>query len=256
MIMSMLKDIALWALVSGIFLAAYTVAFITISDPDEVSPDADTPITAPIWAMLGSFDNQEVGSWNGHVGQLMLWTYLVVSNILLVNLLIAMMGDTFGVIKEMADEEWKFSRLLSVVESAERMSATPPPLNLPITLSLFLWKMCIPEFLRDALAASPLGQMFSEDTEDKSPTFLKSLEVAQNKKRVVARKLLLALKAHEEEDNATSVIGRLEALNTNILEIEENVAGIYLLVDNKGSGTATPQTRSASGTPANSQNNA
>lgn len=77
--------------------------------------------------------------WNPNVGQLMLWSYLVVSNIVLVNLLIAMMGDTYGTIKEKADEEWKFGRLRSVVEANERMHPLPPPLNLPITFSYFIF---------------------------------------------------------------------------------------------------------------------
>ena len=33
--------------------------------------------------------------------------YVMVSNVLLVNLLIAMMGDTYARIKENADTEWK-----------------------------------------------------------------------------------------------------------------------------------------------------
>ena len=244
MIQNMFKDIVLWALVSVIFLAAYTVAFVTISDPSEVDYGADTPITAPIWAMLGSFDNQEVGSWNGNVGQTMLWSYLVVSNILLVNLLIAMMGDTFGVIKEMADQEWKFGRLLSVVESTERMSAIPPPFNLPVTLSLFVWTCLMPGWLKACLKSTPLGRAFDVEEVGDDPAYLKAVTLAQEKKRRVARRLLLALKASQEEEETTSVLGRLQVLSTNVLEIEENLAEVALMVDTKGvrsSGTADDQ---------------
>lgn len=241
MIMNMFKDIALWALVSGIFLAAYTVAFVTISDPDEVDYNADTPLMTPIWAMFGSFDNHEVHTWNQHAGQILLWTYLVVSNIVLVNLLIAMMGDTYGVIKDKADEEWKFGRLLSVVESTERMSPVPPPLNLPITLSLFLWRNFLTEGMREGLKQTAVGRAFaSGDKEENDPVFLKALEVAQMRKRKVARRLLLALQASQEAEDTTSVLGRLEILANNLHEVEENVAEISLMVDGNNQRLSRP----------------
>ena len=68
----------------------------------------------------------------------MLWIFIVVSNILLVNLLIAMMGDTYATIKENSDAEWKIGRLRSVQEAVRQMHPVPPPVNLPITFVKFL----------------------------------------------------------------------------------------------------------------------
>ena len=140
----MFNDIILWTLVSIIFLGAFTVAFIAISDPLAVDDSKDHPATTPLWAMLGTFDVHEVGGWNHHIGEPMLFTYVVISQIILVNLLIAMMGHTFGAIKERADEEWKFGRLRSVLEATERMSPLPPPLNLPLTLLSFAKTVVLP----------------------------------------------------------------------------------------------------------------
>ena len=57
-----------------------------------------------MWAMLGNFDEHEVMRWNPTVGAALLWLYVVVAQIILVNLLIAMMGDTYRLLKERADE--------------------------------------------------------------------------------------------------------------------------------------------------------
>jgi len=238
MIMEMFKDIVLWALVSAIFLIAYTVAFVTISNPDEIDAGGDQPLTVTFWAMLGSFDNHEVGSWNPQVGQVMLWSYLVVSNIVLVNLLIAMMGDTYGVIKENADEEWKFGRLRSVVEGTERMSPIPPPLNLPITLGLFLW-LGLPDGCREALKGTWVEYMFNSSITAAQPEPAK-LKIAQGQKRKVARRLLLSLKAQEERDENESVVGRLKQLRVEMQELEEALAEVKLTVGDKKGRSFTP----------------
>ena len=94
MIMAMLKDIALWALVSIVFTCAFAVAFLATSHGADGGPWEVA--TMPIWAMLGNYDVDEVSAWSPSVGNAMLWIFIVVSNILLVNLLIAMMGDTYS----------------------------------------------------------------------------------------------------------------------------------------------------------------
>ena len=73
---------------------------------------------------------------------------MLVSNVLLVNLLIAMMSETYSSIKENADVEWKFGRVSQVIEAMERTHALPPPFSLPLMLVRFLWWMI----------SSPLGK--------------------------------------------------------------------------------------------------
>ena len=46
----------------------------------------------PLWAMLGWFEPGDIDAWAGQRGKTLLWMYVMVSNVLLVNLLIAMMG--------------------------------------------------------------------------------------------------------------------------------------------------------------------
>ena len=162
MIMEMFKDIALWGLVSTVFTVAFSVAFVANANAPwlEVSK-------MPLWAMLGSYEVDEVAKW-GEVGSLfsesMLWLYVVVSNIVLVNLLIAMMGDTYGKIKENADAEFKIGRLRSVLGAWKQMHPVPPPLNLPITLYYFVKSRGRPlKTERDAGGAwDPGGRLWTE----------------------------------------------------------------------------------------------
>ena len=112
-LMRMTKDIAMWFAISSIVLIAFTVAFVAITNPYIVEDSGNHPVTTPLWALLGSYDLEEVHDWNANIGRPMLWLYLVISNVVLVNLLIAMMGYTFSEVKEQADREWKFGRVRS-----------------------------------------------------------------------------------------------------------------------------------------------
>lgn len=219
MIMEMFKDIVLWALVSMVFLGAYTVAFVSISDPDVAfDSTGDHPLTVPLWAMMGYFNPEEVHTWNVDVGQIMLWSYLVIANIVLVNLLIAMMGYTFGEIKEKSDEEWKFSRLRSSIETTERMSPVPPPFNLPITLGAFIMQL-MPESCQNCVK----NCIPAEETDPVDP---KAESIAKKAKRKVARRLLLALKRKNDHDEATSMDGLIFSVNKTVQALESSLTDV------------------------------
>ena len=137
MIQSMISDIVLWFLVTLLFVGGFMVAFCALADPQA---DGNDVYATPLWAMLGWFEPGDIDEWAGQRGKILLWMYVMVSNVLLVNLLIAMMGDTYARIKENADTEWKFARLVSGIEFVERVHAVPPPLSLPImALNLKSW---------------------------------------------------------------------------------------------------------------------
>ena len=81
--------------------------------------------------------------------------YVLVSNVLLVNLLIAMMSDSYAEIKENADIEWKFGRANAVLETVERIHPLPPPLSLPMLLIKFTRMAVTGERERDANPPTP-----------------------------------------------------------------------------------------------------
>ena len=69
---------------------------------------------------------------------LMFGSYSVCNIIVLLNMLIAMMSNSFQVISEKSDTEWKFARTKLWISYFETGSTVPPPFNLVPTLkSLF-----------------------------------------------------------------------------------------------------------------------
>ena len=196
-LMRMTKDIVVWGVVNAIVLMAFTVAFVSIADPFIVESSGGDPMTAPLWAMLGDFDVQEYHDWNPSVGKLMLWLYVIFSNVVLVNLLIAMMGHTFETMIEEADLEWKFGRLQSIIECNDRFSAVPPPFNLPITLYAFLTFM-----YRKATAGT--GETSKKALDEDQ---IAEIKVANQKLDKVAKRLLYSLKRAEEDATNMEEVG-------------------------------------------------
>jgi len=81
------------------------------------------------WSFIGEFGSALQILNNTYLGSFLLAVYLLFANILLVNLLIAMMADTYSVIRENSDLEWKFSRY-SLIQEYSFANLLPPPLNL------------------------------------------------------------------------------------------------------------------------------
>ena len=59
---------------------------------------------------------------------LLLWVYFVVAQVVLLNLLVAIMGDTWQQIRENADDEWKYLKVNAIAEYFE-LHHIPPPFN-------------------------------------------------------------------------------------------------------------------------------
>jgi hypothetical protein len=55
--------------------------------------------------------------------------YMLVTVVVLINLLIAMMSDTYQRIQAQSDIEWKYG-LAKLIRSMHRTTATPSPINL------------------------------------------------------------------------------------------------------------------------------
>ena len=65
------------------------------------------------------------------MGVLLLWVFVLVSQVLLVNLLIAMMGSTYTRYIEKAEEEYFFNRVRTLMEyRAMEYLPVPPPFGL------------------------------------------------------------------------------------------------------------------------------
>lgn len=209
-LMKMVKDIAMWLVLSSICLIAFTVSFVAITNPYVLEETGNHPITAPLWAMLGSYDLPEIRDWNPNIGKPMMWLYLVVSNVVLVNLLIAMMGNTFGEVYADSDREWKFGRLRSVIETTERFHRVPPPFNLPFTMYTLIKYFYCKVF--DPVAAA----RWVTNGADQVPIDADALKEAKKAKLKVARKLLWALKRKSEDDAGISLGGVAKDVSTGL----------------------------------------
>ncbi|EZA62895.1 Short transient receptor potential channel [Ooceraea biroi] len=67
--------------------------------------------------------------------------YMLVSVVVLINLLIAMMSDTYQRIQAQSDIEWKYG-LSKLVRNMHRTTTAPSPLNLLSTWIAYLCKLC------------------------------------------------------------------------------------------------------------------
>eukprot|EP00316_Scyphosphaera_apsteinii_P022830 CAMPEP_0119346800 /NCGR_PEP_ID=MMETSP1333-20130426/108193_1 /TAXON_ID=418940 /ORGANISM="Scyphosphaera apsteinii, Strain RCC1455" /LENGTH=1308 /DNA_ID=CAMNT_0007359319 /DNA_START=65 /DNA_END=3991 /DNA_ORIENTATION=+ len=105
---------------SGIFPSEGTSIFWTGS-----------PLMVPFWAVYGAFEIDTLYDAPLGVSQLM-WVYVLVSSIVLVNLLVAMFSDTYTRIKDNSELEFKFERYLRIHALMHVVHRVPPPFNLPL----------------------------------------------------------------------------------------------------------------------------
>jgi transient receptor potential cation channel subfamily C member 4 len=87
------------------------------------------------WASFGlvdlvSFDLQGIKGFTRFWALLMFGSYSVINIIVLLNMLIAMMSNSYQIISERADVEWKFARTMLWISYFEDGDTLPPPFNL------------------------------------------------------------------------------------------------------------------------------
>lgn len=61
---------------------------------------------------------------------ILILAYMLMANVVLVNLLIAQMGSTYERMMEKAEKEWVFNRAHLILEFKDSKGALPPPLNI------------------------------------------------------------------------------------------------------------------------------
>jgi len=128
------KDIFLWLFVFVIFAFSFQLGFINITaqagfDPTEGYPNGSFPVS--FFTIIGDFTYIEPQLEQAPLGIALLAIYALIAQIMLVNLLIAMMGSTYSNVSDNSLEEWKFFRLELVVEN-RATSFHPPPTNLVV----------------------------------------------------------------------------------------------------------------------------
>jgi len=141
-IIRLFKDMILWLFVFVIFAIGFQLAFINITiqagaDPTSGYPGGSFPVS--FFTIIGDFTYIEDVMKETPLGIALLGIYALIAQIMLVNLLIAMMGSTYAAVSDNSTEEWKFYRLELVSEN-QSASFHPPPTNLiMIPFEIYAW---------------------------------------------------------------------------------------------------------------------
>jgi len=160
-IQEMIKDLFLFVVVLAIFLFGFTfqVAAMYVpataplpNDPNLGDGDGSggiivkTPLMAfemLFFAQFGLVDPQNMPPlnrnpwWAVPLLKAIIGVYMMITFIMLVNLLIAMMSDTYSEIDEQSDTEWKFGRA-KLFRNMNKTSAAPSPINLVTKLLTYI----------------------------------------------------------------------------------------------------------------------
>ncbi|CAK9795074.1 Short transient receptor potential channel 4 [Anthophora quadrimaculata] len=79
--------------------------------------------------------------WTIYLFKVSFSLYMLVSVIVLINLLIAMMSDTYQSIQSQSDIEWKYG-LSKLIRKMQKTRTAPSPLNLVTSWIPYIGKMC------------------------------------------------------------------------------------------------------------------
>ena len=80
-------------------------------------------------------------AWTEYLFKIVFMIYMLVSVVVLINLLIAMMSDTYQRIQAQSDIEWKYG-LAKLIRNMHRTTTTPSPLNLITSWLMYLLHLC------------------------------------------------------------------------------------------------------------------
>ena len=84
---------------------------------------------------------KHIEDWTLGLFKIIFAMYLLVTAIVLINLLIAMMSDTYQRIQQDSDTEWKFG-LAKLIRNMHRTNASPAPINLITTWTVYIINKC------------------------------------------------------------------------------------------------------------------
>ena len=209
MIINMMTDMKIWILLSTVFTLAFLVTFVALAGDAPV----ETTLTSSMWAMFGEFYVDYFRTSSGRLGESLLWIFAMVSNVLLVNLLIAMMSETYQKIKDKADVEWKFGRVSAVLEAIERTHPVPPPFSAVLLLFRFVQWVLVHR------CAGVTAQMRDDAEDERAWGTGGRLHALKVKRENVAKQTLQMHRRQDDERNEVSGEGRLRRIEKLVLDL-------------------------------------
>ncbi|VDD86933.1 unnamed protein product [Enterobius vermicularis] len=145
-IRDLMYDLARFLVILVLFIAGFTLHVTSIFQPAYQPADEDSAelmrLSSPsqtlemlFFSLFGLVEPDSmpplhlVPDFSKIILKLLFGVYLLVTLIVLINLLIAMMSDTYQRIQAQSDTEWKFGRAI-LIRQMNKRSATPAPINM------------------------------------------------------------------------------------------------------------------------------
>ncbi|KAI8499390.1 Transient receptor putative cation channel sub M member 2 [Branchiostoma belcheri] len=153
MIKGMLKDLAIFMFVLLVFILAYGVARLSLISPDStlgwhLLVDV---FRIPYWQMYGDLFTDDDGNVSGpRFVSFLQAVYMLVTNVLLLNLLIAMFNYTFQKIQDESEVHWKYQRYFVIEEYVSRPWGPPP-----LILLGHVWRLAYFMYRRKGSCSGP-----------------------------------------------------------------------------------------------------
>ena len=167
-IVELIQDLLKFLAILAIFLAGFTLHICAIYQPvyrNHVNDSIPTFVQAFIFptrtgemlffALFGLVEPDDMPAkhlspnFSRFIMKIVFGIYMMITIVVLINLLIAMMSNTYQRIESQSDTEWKFGRA-KLIQNMNRTLSTPPPINLiiglPILAALKIKKSCCKYF--------------------------------------------------------------------------------------------------------------
>ena len=110
------------------------------NEPELDTYEANAALFAPWWAVYGYLQPQRYD----FLTSALVWIYVLIGSIVLVNLLVAMFADTFARVKESSEQEYIYVQAGRLFQYRSVVHPVPPILNAPLVardLIYFLFKI-------------------------------------------------------------------------------------------------------------------
>ncbi|KTF88881.1 hypothetical protein cypCar_00042086, partial [Cyprinus carpio] len=157
-IRDLMKDLCRFAVILILFHTAFTLSLTALCQPlypqDWDNSTGNVTVPDPLnmsvllfFALFGLTEPDKIPDFERSppatavLAKMVFGVYLVVTCIVLINLLIAMMSDTYQRIQAQSDTEWKFGRAV-LIRDMSRKSGVPSPFNLFTNLFYSIKVLC------------------------------------------------------------------------------------------------------------------
>ncbi|XP_043191074.1 uncharacterized protein LOC122364585 [Amphibalanus amphitrite] len=161
-IRALMVDLGRFLVIMSIFVLGFTLHVAAIYQPVRPMftngtdsglgyPPNEAPVQTPLqtlemmfFSIFGLVDTYDYlpplnshPAWSQTLIKFVFGSYMIVAVVVLINLLIAMMSDTYQRIQSKSDTEWKFG-LAKLIRNTNRTSSAPAPLNLFTKLFIYI----------------------------------------------------------------------------------------------------------------------